>query len=130
MMLRFLVCLFIVFALNSCKNEPAQVIDENASPFEQEYFADYDVPRIKWGYINKKSEVIIEAIYDDTRDFRSGIALANYGGRWGYIDTKGETIIPHQYVEASSFNDGAALVKSFDGSQAFINEKGVELFSV
>ena len=129
-MLRFFSFFLVLSILLACKNEPPQVIDANTSQFEQEYFEDYDSPSIKWGYIDSESNKVIDAIYDDTRDFRDGLALANYEGRWGYINTKGENVIPHQYVEASSFTDGAALVKAFDGSHKFIGRDGKEMFSV
>lgn len=129
-MLRFFSFFLVLSMLYACKNEPPQVLNPNPSAFEQEYFKDYDFPHIKWGYIDNKSNKVIDAIYDDTRDFREGLALANYEGRWGYINVKGENVIPHQYVEASSFTNGAALVKSFDESQRFIGLDGKELFAV
>ena len=129
-MLRNFVFLLVCFVLFSCENETKKPIDPNATQFEQDYYEDYDDPFIKWGYIDKQAKIIIEPIYDDTRDFRSGIALANLKGKWGYININGENIIPHKYVEASSFSGGAALVKSFDGSRFFIDIQGNELFKV
>ena len=43
----------------------------------------------KYGYINKKGEIIINAIYDYACDFSEGFALVKKGNQWGLIDVFG-----------------------------------------
>ncbi len=70
----------------------------------------------KCGYINTKSEIIVQAIYDGCSDFNNGFAQVEQNGLLGFIDQKGKVVIEPQYDYASYiWDDGNALV--------YINDK-------
>ena len=37
---------------------------------------DYEIPSIKWGYMNKSGKLVIETKFDDARDFKEDFALS------------------------------------------------------
>lgn len=76
----------------------------------------------KWGFIDKKGEIIIEPQYIDciiksdelTRVntvFSEEIAFVKNNEGFGGIDTKGNNIIPFSYTKAKPFSEGLANVK-------------------
>lgn len=77
----------------------------------------------KWGYVNKKGDFKISAVYDEARAFSDGLAAVCLNGKWGYIDKKGNTVIECKYDDADFFGDGMARI-SKDGLYGFINKKG------
>lgn len=115
-----IVCAMLVFA---CKEDPKQ-IDTSDMNEEEIYFADYEEPQYKWGYINERGALAIGAKFDNTRDFSEGLAATNLGGKWGYIDINGKTIIEHSFRSAFPFKSGIARVQNFDKLYGFINTQG------
>ncbi len=77
----------------------------------------------KWGYVNKKGDFKISAVYDDAGAFSDGLAAVCLNGKWGYIDKNGNTVIECKYDAAEFFDDGLARV-SAEGLFGFINKKG------
>ena len=52
----------------------------------------------KYGYINKKGEVIVDYIYDDaTEQNEYGYASINSGGLWGSVDKNGNVVLEPTY---------------------------------
>jgi hypothetical protein len=47
----------------------------------------------KWGYINRKGEIVIGAKFESVNDFEKGKAQVKLDGKWIYIDNKGITIM-------------------------------------
>ena len=114
-LLVFLLCL-------GCKDDKLSA-DSNQSA-EEIFMDDYKENPFKWGYINAKGTVTIDAIYEDNRDFSEGLAAANYKGKWGYINKRGETIIDFKYRTSTEFSDGLAIVQLFDREYITIDKKG------
>jgi hypothetical protein len=85
----------------------------------------------KYGYINTKGKLVIDAVYDVAGDFSDGRASVGKTGfgasgnhtQYGYIDKKGNTIVKLKYDSAESFSDGLAKVGK-DGKYGYINKKG------
>ena len=65
----------------------------------------------KWGFINKKGDLIIDAKFERARSFHDGMAAVILEGKWGYLNKKGEMIIEPKYSEADDFGDGLAPVQ-------------------
>ena len=67
----------------------------------------------KWGYINKKGDVIIPFEYEDSRDFQDdGMAFIKLGGLWASIDTKGEIVTPFgDVIQANKYRAEAKKKK-------------------
>ena len=85
---------------------------------------DFKSNPFKWGYIDMKGNIAIKAQYEDNRDFKDGLAAANYKGKWGYINKRGEPIIEFQYRTTTEFSEGLAIVQMFDREYITINNTG------
>ncbi|MDR1298605.1 MAG: WG repeat-containing protein [Deltaproteobacteria bacterium] len=80
------------------------------------------------GFINRSGEWVVEPVYQRTRGFRRGSALApvqNADSLWGYIDADGDEVIPPRFANARQFDPGGlALVKTAEEAWGFIDLKG------
>jgi len=76
-----------------------------------------DDKETKYGYINNKGEIEINAQFYDAGNFKNGLApVKNKKGKYGYINSKGELKINYQFEDASLFNEqGLAVV--YDGKK-------------
>ena len=78
----------------------------------------------KFGYINKKGEVVLPCEYDDADDFSEGLAKVKVKDSYGYIDNTGEIIINCIFDnKAGDFSEGFARVR-VKGKYGFINKSG------
>lgn len=67
----------------------------------------------KWGFINSKGEIIIEAQYDQARSFSNGLAGVRTGESWSFINEKNEVVINGNFSDVNYFNaNGYCFVKS------------------
>ena len=66
----------------------------------------------KFGFINKKGQVVIEPIYDDVENFNDGIAKVKLYNLYGFINKKGQIIIEIKYNSLSNLNDGRILYEN------------------
>lgn len=82
----------------------------------------------KWGFIDKKGSFKIEAIYDETRNFKDGLCGVKLNEKWGFINKKGDVIIPFEfdYVEDFSFGTAFAEIENEDAetTRFLIDKKG------
>jgi tetratricopeptide (TPR) repeat protein len=88
----------------------------------------------KFGFINKKGEMVIPYKYDYAYSFSEGLAaVQNKDSKYGFINPKGEVIIPFVYDEyrlvggsRMSFLNGKVLVKK-RRKFFYINKKGEKI---
>jgi hypothetical protein len=92
----------------------------------------------KWGYMNKKGEIVIEPQFGHARYFHEGLAVCqgipeDRPGKFcglGYIDKNGVFVIEPVYREAEPFHDGLARVEKVDSLgetteyYAYIDKRG------
>jgi hypothetical protein len=91
----------------------------------------------KYGYINKKGEMVITPIFEEAYGFSEGMAKVGVGdfklnengqysfvGKYGFIDELGNVAISPEYDEVDSFSGGLAKVKVL-GKYGYINKAGV-----
>lgn len=79
----------------------------------------------KWGFINKKGEIVIKPQFYETHPFSSGlsqVALSVFE-KHGYIDTTGKFIIKPQFDDATAFIDDRAWVL-VNGKWGLIDKEG------
>lgn len=96
----------------------------------------------RWGYKNRKGEVVIEPIYKSAKSFYKGVAfveiieknekLDTTNEYWALINNKGKVLSSNQLTMPGEFRKGdesgdLALVKG--QSFGFMNKKGVIVFS-
>jgi hypothetical protein len=72
----------------------------------------------KWGYIDKKGQVIIEPKFDEAEPFSDGLAKVKMGELFGYVDRGGAFLIPPQFEYADDFSEGLAVVGRWDEERA------------
>lgn len=90
----------------------------------------------KWGFINKKGELVIPCLFDKTFPFSDGYAKVVLNGKWCFIDKEGnEKVELSQYDGSTSFHAGFAAVSLKDdrddsGSYTIIDKKGNELLPI
>lgn len=77
----------------------------------------------KWGYKNKKGEIVIPFIYDWVDLFSEGRAGVKKDGKYGYIDLDGNIVIPLIYDVTRRFREGRAVVEKA-GKWGFIDVNG------
>lgn len=84
-------------------------------------------PNGKYGYIDKKLNLVIPAAYAHVRPFSEGLAaVQDANGNWGYIDRSGKVLIPFTYsMPPSRFSSGLAKVESKEGKLGYINKRNV-----
>jgi hypothetical protein len=72
----------------------------------------------KWGFVDAKGDMKIQAEYDDARSFSNGLAAVCKGGKWGFINTRNYLAIEYQFLAADDFNSSGyclVLVENEDG---------------
>lgn len=75
-----------------------------------------DAWRIKCGFVDRKSKIVIPLIYDDFKSkFVHGIAIVKKDNLFGGINEKGDTILPFKYRNVRDFQLGLAVVTSEGG---------------
>jgi len=77
----------------------------------------------KWGFIDRKGNLIIDYQYTETKDFNNGLAPAKIDGKWGCIDTNNILIINPIYENIAVFSDNCAAVR-INGLWGFIDNNG------
>ena len=77
----------------------------------------------KYGFINDKGVLIIDAIFDDANSFSEGLAVVKIGDKYGFINDKGVLIIDAIFDDANSFSEGLAVVKIGD-KYGYIDKSG------
>jgi len=84
---------------------------------------------LRYGFINKKGEFVIEPKYTDAKNFSDGLAAVEMDGETVYIDTEGNVIINNQaWSTQESFRSGYAVVTlkdaDSDAQSGIIDTKG------
>lgn len=59
----------------------------------------------KWGYVNEKGDIQIEAQYEDAKSMSYGIAAVAEGNKWGFINIKNQLVIPYQFYDAGYMSE-------------------------
>lgn len=57
----------------------------------------------KYGFIDKKGNIVIAPIYNFASSFSEGLAEVRINYKYGFIDTKGNIVISPVYDSTSSF---------------------------
>lgn len=76
----------------------------------------------KYGFINRKNQIVIPFEYDDARTFSQGYAKVKINGKFGLINEKGETIVPTEFDDVSQFCEEFCAVE-VDDKWGFINRQ-------
>ena len=84
----------------------------------------------KWGFIDAKGGMVIEARFSYAYPFLQGLAPVSIDKKYGYIDKTGAFVIRPQFEEAQGFlPDGIATAK-LDGQYIYIDRDGRKIGSL
>ncbi len=75
-----------------------------------------------YGFADESGILVVDAQFEDVRNFSEGYAAVKKNGLWGYIDSDGTLVVAHQYQSAGSFSEEIARVGS-GGKFGFIDSK-------
>jgi len=114
-----LLCLTIIYG---CQPD--------ASSLKHKHFeSDHHEAELKWGFVNDSGNEIIEAVYDNARDFSEGLAAVNHQAYWGYVNKEGKIQIGYNYKKATAFENGMAIVEDAESNWQVIDKSGTILLS-
>ena len=78
----------------------------------------------KWGFVNKKGEVVINPQFKNVRPFKEGLAaVCDKDGKWGFIDKEGVLVINYQFNKVDNFSEGLAAFSNGEKC-GFISKSG------
>ncbi|MBA4388326.1 MAG: hypothetical protein C0404_10120 [Verrucomicrobia bacterium] len=78
---------------------------------------------MKWGFIDKAGQPVIEPVFADAWPFSGGLASVLINGKWGYIDKTGKEAIKAEYDYAWPFSEGLGRVLK-GGKHGYVDAKG------
>lgn len=91
----------------------------------------YGLAWIKWnnkyGYIDKRGQMVIQPVLDVTTDFSEGLACVKVNNKWGYINVKGKYVVDAKFDMAFPFSEGLGCVRIGDednGKWGYIDKTG------
>lgn len=80
----------------------------------------------KWGFVDRKGNVVIDYQYDDSKDFNEGLAPVKVENKWGFINIENELIIKPTYENVQLFSDSLAAIQIND-KWGFIDNQGIQI---
>ena len=93
---------------------------------------------LKWGYMNREGQLVVDYIYDEAADFSEGVAWVANDDFQGFIDKSGKRVLngANYFVSDAgmlnyTFKDGLACVAKMDeegnAKYGYINKQGEEV---
>ncbi len=113
--------------LNLDPDEIKYAYDVNYDDYPEKQYFDND----KYGYCDKKGNIIIYPIYEMVFPFYKGIAAVELNGKVGFINAKGKQVVPFKYmpVDFDGFYEGLWRVAEDGKGYGFVNDKGKEVIT-
>ena len=93
---------------------------------------------LKWGYMNREGQLVVDYIYDEAADFSEGVAWVANENFQGFIDKNGNQVlngatyfVPDAGMLNYTFHNGLACVVKMDdegnAKYGYINKQGAEV---
>jgi WG containing repeat len=87
--------------------------------------------KLKYGFINKNFEWVIQPLFDEIEDFKNGLAVVGIGNcpdgspcSYGIINQLGDTILPIIYHDVHDFRYHLAMVELPTETIGYVNNAG------
>ncbi len=82
--------------------------------------------KYKFGYLDKKGNEVIPAIFDFCGKFSEGLAPVRINNDYGYIDKTGKIVIALQFLNTQEFKNGLGKIyETVGGPYRYIDKSGV-----
>ena len=78
----------------------------------------------KYGFIDKKGNIVVPIVYDGAYDFREGYSIVWKDGKYGLIDLNGLTVIPLVYDDLRYDSNSSFIVVGKDGKYGYLDFTG------
>ena len=82
----------------------------------------------KWGYIDNKGKVFVNADYDELDQCINGMIKVRNEGKFGFLNSKGVMVIPCKYDHAGTFTETGTAAFDFEGRKGTVSKDGTEKF--
>ena len=114
------LCFISLTCFVSCIDESATILtcsEETATVTQVGKLAEKQNPLFpiiqnrKWGFIDQIGKVVIQATFDEVREFSENRAAFRIGNKWGFIDIEGNIIVEAQFDRVIDFIDQRASFK-------------------
>jgi len=97
----------VTYKIDSSNRNNVVIYEEINEPTEDFYLVAKDG---KYGFLNKKGEVVVSLKYTDALPFKQGVAAVGIDGNWFFIDKTGKQIFINRFNNVSSFSDSLCAV--------------------
>ena len=77
----------------------------------------------KWGFIDKRGNVVVPFKYDWVDKFSEGLACVELNGKYGCIDKQGNVVVPIKYDKVDDFSENVIVV-GLNGKYGCIDKQG------
>ena len=108
------------------KFEPS--ISANANEFHDGLaaicYVNKELREIKYGFIDKKGDWVIEPLFDNVSEFDHGVAEVTISKKTGYINKKGDLIIPCIYDLYGSYQLDSIIIVKKDDKEFYFDLQG------
>lgn len=105
----FTLCFALVFLCVGCKGLQNDVTTVSAQEKTESVKLFRIIKNGKFGFIDKKGNIVIEPKFDDVQDFSEDLALVTLNRKKGFIDKTGKLVIePKDFEPINGFTDGLA----------------------
>lgn len=78
----------------------------------------------KWGYINRRGQVVVEPQFDYAWEFSERIGRISLKAKKGFIDKAGRIIAKPEFDNAQDFSEGFAAVQKGKSGAISIRQEG------
>lgn len=115
--------LYVTIFFWACGMEQPQ--NDNELPLsEAEKIAEAYKQQFRWGFINKKGDLVIKADYEEVGNFQEGLCAVQKNNRWGFIDKNGKIIVQTIYKTVWAYSNGLAKILDDNNKVGFIDKNG------
>jgi hypothetical protein len=83
----------------------------------------------KYGFIDKKGQIVIQPKYKYASDFSDGLAAVSDTNVYAFINSKGDIVLNNNYKFSWGFEEGLAAVELANGNYIHINKFGENVFN-
>ena len=74
----------------------------------------------KWGFCDRKGELVIDFEYDMAKSFSNGLAAVCKDSKWGYINLDNKVVIDYTFTAAGNYNSSGCTYVSEDNESWYM----------